>query len=89
MAENPYSDAVECFGGDEPRAVGAKIASAIRSLMDVVNKEREKMAKQYVVTDEEGSISWNAKTESADTFKTFQAAEVLSPVGAPITQRKA
>lgn len=47
------------------------------------------MAKQYVVTDEEGSISWNAKTESADTFKTFQAAEVLSPVGAPITQRKA
>jgi hypothetical protein len=32
VAENPYSDAVAAFGQDEPLAVGAKIASAIRSL---------------------------------------------------------
>lgn len=30
IAENPYSDEVEAFAGDEPKAVGTKIAVAIR-----------------------------------------------------------
>ncbi len=33
IAESPYSDAVEAFGSDEPLAVGAKIAKAIRRLV--------------------------------------------------------
>lgn len=33
------------------------------------------MAKQYVVTDENGEISWSAKTEASETFKTFATAE--------------
>lgn len=32
------------------------------------------MAKQFVVTDEDGNISWSDKTESAETFKTLDAA---------------
>ncbi len=32
VAEHPYSDAVAAFGPDEPLAVGAKIAAALRSL---------------------------------------------------------
>jgi hypothetical protein len=32
VARNPYSDAVDARGGDEPFAVGAKIAKAIRAL---------------------------------------------------------
>jgi hypothetical protein len=30
IAETPYSDEVQAFAGDEPKAVGEKIASAIR-----------------------------------------------------------
>lgn len=30
IAEQPYSDEVQCFGYDEPSAVGKKIAAAIR-----------------------------------------------------------
>lgn len=32
-------------------------------------------AKRYVVTDEDGNISWSAKTEASETFKGFAAAE--------------
>jgi hypothetical protein len=34
VAENPYSDAVEALGGDEPSAVGRKIARAIRAQVE-------------------------------------------------------
>ena len=31
IAQRPYGDEVEAFGGDEPMAVGNKIAAAIRA----------------------------------------------------------
>lgn len=30
---------------------------------------------KYVVTDEDGCISWSGKTKAAESFKTFEAAE--------------
>jgi hypothetical protein len=33
------------------------------------------MKTAFVVTDEEGNISWSDKTEAAETFPTFAAAE--------------
>lgn len=33
------------------------------------------MPNKYVVTDEEGNVSWNDKTEKAESFKTFEAAK--------------
>jgi len=35
IAENPYSDAVSAIAGDEPLAVGRKIAAAIRRAAEV------------------------------------------------------
>ena len=32
-------------------------------------------AKRYVVTDENGEISWSAKAEASETFKSFTTAE--------------
>lgn len=36
------------------------------------------MKREFVVTDEEGNISWNSKTEKPETFKTFKAAKARS-----------
>ncbi len=33
------------------------------------------MSKRFVVTDGEGNVSWSDKTEAAESFKTFDAAE--------------
>ncbi len=57
-----------------------KANAARRDWDDRLRKERDmtkeiEMAKQCVVTDEDGNISWSDKTEAAETFKTFAAAE--------------
>lgn len=46
--------------------------------MTTPEKRDAKMKREFVVTDAEGNVSWNAKTERPETFRTFAAAKKRS-----------
>jgi len=73
LAENPYGDHVKAFGSDEPKAVGRKIAQAIRDLKQqlcdkesarLIAKRQRFLAKRAKRKKESMNDAWSSRERS-------------------------